>query len=560
VFTIRRKLVAGFLAVSSLIGAFGVYSYYQINTIDRTYSDQVERTTVIAGNAKDIRHASALQVAGLRGILLGELGSVDTITTAIERIELEAKETEKLDHIAEHKEIIAEIILLNSKFKTEAEKIIGMAEKDLLAAKVAAFESAYPVAREISAKADTLAQGKEAVMQKVNVENSALIDRIENLLLIVSTIVILLALAIGYALSQRITVPVIALSKSAKAIAEGDLTDEEITVNNKDELGELAASFNEMKKNIRHLVGIVRLNANHLANTSADLSASAEETSASSEQISISMQELASGTDKQVNSATEAVAASLEISKGMEQAASAVEKVASLLEITGNSSEAGSLVIQKAVRQMDVLSETAASTGESVDSLETKTNEIDEIVSYITEIASQTNLLALNASIEAARAGEHGKGFSVVAGEIRKLSEQSNRAADDIRRRVAEIQHEFKATIKSIHTSGDIVREGIYLVHEAGMSFEHIREKLGNITSEAHEVSAVTEQVNMSVKSMASMMDVIAQISEAAAANTQNVVASTEEQNAAMQEISATAENLNSTAQGLREAIEKFRI
>lgn len=130
-------------------------------------------------------------------------------------------------------------------------------------------------------------------------------------------------------------------------------------------------------------------------------------------------------------------------SENSRELASATEK------FTQSAGEIGGQVRQ-ATQLTDQAIEAAGSASRSVDSLRASSAEIDQVVGLIAKIARQTNLLALNATIEAARAGELGKGFAVVATEVKMLSHETQKATDEIARRIAQLQADSQSSISAV--------------------------------------------------------------------------------------------------------------
>ncbi len=113
--------------------------------------------------------------------------------------------------------------------------------------------------------------------------------------------------------------------------------------------------------------------------------------------------------------------------------------------------------VQSANELADQAKEAAADAGMSVEGLNSSTNEIGNVIGLIAKIAQQTNLLALNATIEAARAGEAGKGFAVVATEVKALSAETQKATDEIARRVSQLQSDAHASIEALERISSII-------------------------------------------------------------------------------------------------------
>lgn len=558
--TIGKKMLGGFLSVSLLLGIISFISYYNIKKVDESYSDLVERRVIILSNAKDMQISASRQISGMRGVLMQEEGSSEIVATAINDLSEKINATIQIVQREELKAKLQKLQILNADFKSQSDAIIALARSNPEQAVRQSNQVLFPLAREIRDMSDQIANEQAKLMEEASAANRQLVDSVVTTVLFLSVFACILAVLIGVYITRIIKKPILTIAASAKEISSGILTGDDIKVKNRDEIADLANSFNQMKMNLRHLIGQVSNNAKQVSATSHDLFESAEQTSKATEQISIAIQEVALGSEKQVHSAAEANQAAAEILRGMNQAALSIQSVADLTTTANEKATAGNKVVTQAMEQMNVMQRSVGHTAEVINALGEKSKEIGHIVQLITEISNQTNLLALNAAIEAARAGEHGRGFAVVADEVRKLAEQSGDAAGQIRQLIGEVQAEADKAVQSMDEGATVILEGIQMVHQSGEAFRDIVKAIEQVAAESQEVSAIIEQVNSSSQSMAEMMEGVAHIAEQSAGNTQNVAASAEEQNASMEEISASAESLSKMAQDLQEMISKFKV
>lgn len=377
--------------------------------------------------------------------------------------------------------------------------------------------------------------------------------------LIVLGIAIILSIVIPFIFTRRLKKRLNALANALDFAGSGDFTTK-LDDRAGDELTALAESYNEMAKNLHTLIREVSHSAEQVAASSEELTAGAEQTSKASEQITEAVQQITLGAENQTNSVEANGHAFEEITFGVNRIAESSAKVSEKAMTATETAQQGGDLVDKTVKQMNSIQHSVIESGDVIQLLDKRSQEIGEITRVINEIANQTNLLALNAAIEAARAGEHGKGFAVVADEVRKLAEESQKSSSQISSLIKDIQSDMKLSHSTMDRVKEEVQEGIRIVDQTEEKFGEIHQLMEMVNKEVEDVAATAEQMSAGAEGVAaSIRDIIA-ISRETSHHSQNVAASTEEQLASMEEISASANSLSSMAMNLQELMAKFKI
>lgn len=378
--------------------------------------------------------------------------------------------------------------------------------------------------------------------------------------LIIAGLSVLAGLLIVYIFMKNFIKRLGALQSGMYRLAKGDLSVDKLYSAQQDELGRLVSSYNEMMDHLKELITNVIDTSQQVAASAEQLNANADEVAKATDQIAGSIQEVSEGTEGQAGKVAESREHLNRITEDIREISSLSGKVAQSSEDTAARSEDGMLIVNRAIKQMEIISQNTDETGRIIHKLDEKSAEIEKILSIISQIADQTNLLALNAAIEAARAGEHGKGFAVVADEVRKLAEQSSVSAKQISSLILDIQDRTKIAVQSISKGEGTVKEGITLFGEAWNSFDEISAAVKETYAQMELVSGKMKKIQLSTNQLSDSFNTVDEYAIQAALHTQEIAGATEEQSAAIQEVSSATGVLADMAQELHEKAMKFKI
>ena len=366
------------------------------------------------------------------------------------------------------------------------------------------FEKTFvPAAAKYQKMVSDLLAHQRATIDATAREIDAVASTSRNLLLTLAVLALGFGVVCAWLLTTGIVRPLRTAVEIARKVADGDLT-AQIDASAKDETGQLLLALKDMNTSLLNIVSEVRSGTDSIATSST--------------QIAAGNQDLSSRTEEQAGS--------------LEETASSMEELTSTVKQNADNARQANQLAASAAQVAVKGGEVVAQVVGTMESINSSSNKIVDIISVIDGIAFQTNILALNAAVEAARAGEQGRGFAVVASEVRNLAQRSASAAKEIKTLIG-------ASVEQVNAGSMLVAQAGSTMNDIVDSVQRVSDIITEITAASSEQSVGIDEINRAI----GQMDAVTQ------------------QNAALvEESAAAAESMQHQAHNLAQVVSVFKL
>jgi len=407
--------------------------------------------------------------------------------------------------------------LAKSGKEAEAKELLLKEHKDTVAKVNKAFEA--HMKHNISLSQE---KAKDALGEK----SSANIE-----MTIVFAITACLMLSMGFIIGKNILGGVTLIRDSITTFVQTKELKTKITYDKKNEISDIVDSFNSLIQTLKVTIEDAKVSSNENASVSHELSSTSIQIGKNAEE-----------------SATIVESAIKEIStvrSFIEDTAHVSENAKNNIREAGNKLDGAKNKMISLQREVNSASEAETLLAQKLEQMSNDADQVKQVLTVISDIADQTNLLALNAAIEAARAGEHGRGFAVVADEVRKLAERTQKSLTEINATISVIVQSIMDSAEQMSKNADNIKKLVVVSND-------VETTISDTSSVMQEsVNAVTKSAENSIKISSDAQKIVGLVE-----NINNLTTSNAR---SVEEIASAAEHLFNLAEGLNEKLNQFR-
>ncbi len=539
-FRIGTRLTCGFLAIVAIFIASAIFQIFALYRLGNLQDEGAHR----AADAVDVGHISS-RLAELYGVAADAIinGDVNGATGELADVKSQfsrdfADLRQRLDTTEEHRALTNLESIMDEYFTVIEGQLFPLLQKE--------GSAINQRVRDIDGRIDDI---RRKAAEPLQVILESLIDEMREAdeifdstrqkstqyAIFFSALALALGMVLGFVITMSIIRPLKKGVVFAEHVAAGKL-DEKLDVDQKDEVGVLAAALRKMVHNLNAMISGANDKARiakeeseraHQATNEANqakqraehaqrdgmrqaaesIEGVVERMTSASEELSAQVEEASRGAEEQTSRTGETATAMEEMNPTVLEVAKNASNAAEASDMARTKAVDGAKVVSDSVEAINTVQVQAQDMKNNLDQLGRQADQIGRIMNVIEDIADQTNLLALNAAIEAARAGDAGRGFAVVADEVRKLAEKTMNATKEVGEAISAIQQGTQANIRGMDQSVGAIENATRLANQSGDALREIlalaeqaADQVRSIATAAEQQSATSEEINRGVE------------------------------------------------------------
>ena len=563
-----KKLDEGILSIHSILSDIIDFQYQasaqEIKTLANNATgpdDMVKQLTSSNERLKTLENLRERLLTAAwhyqEGMQYRDLKTLKDVSTQLNNLETAANNFAQSARFPEVKNKLQSGQAAFTTFKTAfADVLRAYAETDPL------FESLLEDGRELRAAAESIM--KTAVTRVTNFTQDSY-DALGSALLMLiglAAVAIVVGLGVAFFIAGSIRKPLARVVELVTNARDGDMSivRNDFHYEGHDELGELGDALSEMFVSLRTAISEIRDNANSSTEKASTMHEDAKANLDGANSVrkavadAVKLMESNSASLEQSNAGTQEMSAASMTSA--QAATDCAEFISNVTQVANKATQ----TVQEAIANMAVLQTKTDESGEKLQGLVDSVDKIGEFIGVITSIADQTNLLALNAAIEAARAGEAGRGFAVVAESVRKLAEESGRAADSVRGLMGDLQDGARNTKSASDETATLLVQTVEKANGAKDSLAEAMSQIDKANDRIQNIAAVAEEQAASSREIATGIDNVTKSTTEILEHLEGIKTSMDETAVVAERAAKISDEQTQLAQDLRDSLSMFKI